>query len=71
MLADYNQASPNPVTATCNATVTSGCVNLLLNNQARPLKTFPTMEEMLPPAASPTTACKPDSSIAPRTASTC
>ncbi len=48
VLADYNQASANPVTATCNSTVTSGCVNLLLNNQGRPLKTFPTIEETLP-----------------------
>ena len=48
VLADYNQATANPVTATCNATVTSGCVNLLLNNQARPLTTFPTIEETLP-----------------------
>ncbi len=48
VLADYNQAAANPVTATCNATVTTGCVNLLLNNQGRPLKTFPTIEETLP-----------------------
>ncbi|WP_346265649.1 TonB-dependent receptor [Granulicella sp. 5B5] len=48
VLADYNQATANPVTATCNATVTSGCVNLLLNNQGRPLQTFPTIEETLP-----------------------
>ncbi len=48
VLADYNQASPNPVTSTCNATVTTGCVNLLLNNQGRPLTTFPTIEETLP-----------------------
>ncbi len=26
IIADYNQAAPNPVTATCNATVTSGCL---------------------------------------------
>ncbi len=32
VLADYNQASGNPVTATCNATTTTGCVNLLNNN---------------------------------------
>ncbi|MGI4828656.1 MAG: carboxypeptidase regulatory-like domain-containing protein [Janthinobacterium lividum] len=48
VLADYNQASANPVTATCNNTVTTGCINLLLNNQGRPLKTFPTIEETLP-----------------------
>ncbi|MBW4028867.1 MAG: TonB-dependent receptor [Acidobacteria bacterium] len=48
VLADYNQANANPVTAACNATVTSGCTNLLLNNQGRPLKTFPTIEETLP-----------------------
>ena len=49
VLADYNQASANPVTATCSSVVNSGgCVNLLLNNQARPLKTFPTIEETLP-----------------------
>ena len=48
VLADYNQASANPVTATCNATVTSGCVNLLNQNQERPLKTFTTIEESLP-----------------------
>jgi hypothetical protein len=48
VLADYNQASANPVTATCNATVTSGCVNLLNQNQGRPLKTFTTIEESIP-----------------------
>ena len=48
VLADYNQAAANPVTATCNATVNTGCVNLLLNNQGRPLQTFPTIEETLP-----------------------
>ena len=48
VLGDYNQATANPVTATCNSTVTTGCVNLLLNNQGRPLKTFPTIEETLP-----------------------
>lgn len=36
VLADYNQANPNPVTATCNATVNTGCVQLLANNQGRP-----------------------------------
>jgi hypothetical protein len=48
VLGDYNQANANPVTATCNSTVTTGCVNLLLNNQRRALKTFPTIEETLP-----------------------
>jgi hypothetical protein len=28
ILGDYNQAVPNPVTATCNATVTSGCLSV-------------------------------------------
>jgi hypothetical protein len=36
------------VTATCNPTTTTGCVNLLLNNQGRPLTTFPTIEESTP-----------------------
>ena len=48
VLADYNQANANPVTATCNATITSGCVNLLNQNAGRPLKTFTTIEESLP-----------------------
>jgi Carboxypeptidase regulatory-like domain/TonB-dependent Receptor Plug Domain len=48
VLGDYNQAAANPVTATCNATVTSGCVNLLNQNVGRPLKTFTTIEETLP-----------------------
>lgn len=48
VLADYNQASANPVTATCNTTVTTGCVNLLSGNAGRPLKTFTTIEETLP-----------------------
>jgi hypothetical protein len=48
VLADHNQANPNPVTATCNPSVSTGCVNLLLNNQGRPLTTFPTIEESLP-----------------------
>ncbi len=48
VLADYNQASPNAVTATCNARVTTGCVNLLSGNAGRPLKTFTTIEETLP-----------------------
>ena len=48
VLGDYNQATANPVTATCNATVTSGCLNLLNQNAGRPLKTFTTIEESLP-----------------------
>jgi hypothetical protein len=28
ILGDYNQAAPNPLTATCNATVTSGCLGI-------------------------------------------
>jgi hypothetical protein len=28
IIGDWNQAAPNPVTATCNATVTSGCLNV-------------------------------------------
>jgi hypothetical protein len=48
VLADYNQASANPVTATCNAGVTTGCVNLLNGNAGRPLRTFTTIEETLP-----------------------
>jgi Carboxypeptidase regulatory-like domain len=37
IVGDYNQAAPNPVTATCNATVTSGCLGV----QARvPIPTF-------------------------------
>ncbi len=48
VLADYNQANPNPVSATCNTTVTTGCVNLLSGNAGRPLKSFTTIEETLP-----------------------
>ncbi len=48
VLADYNQANPNPVTASCNATVTTGCVNLLSQNRGRPLTNFTTIEETLP-----------------------
>jgi hypothetical protein len=47
VLADYNQATGNPVTATCNATTTTGCLNLLNGNAGRPLKTFTTIEETL------------------------
>ncbi len=28
IIGDWNQAAPNPVTATCNATTTSGCLNV-------------------------------------------
>lgn len=48
VLADYNQATGNPVTATCNTTTTTGCVNLQNANAGRPLKTFTTIEESLP-----------------------
>ncbi len=47
VLADYNQATGNPVTATCNATTTTGCVNLLNGNAGRPLTSFTTIEETL------------------------
>jgi hypothetical protein len=45
VLADLNQAVPNPVTATCNSTVTSGCLSLAAR---RPIPTFTTIEETLP-----------------------
>jgi hypothetical protein len=45
VLADLNQAEANPVTATCNATVNSGCLTLA---QRRPIQTFTTIEETLP-----------------------
>ena len=52
VLSDLNQASANPVTATCNASgapgSTSGCINLLNQNAGRPLKTFTTIEQTLP-----------------------
>ena len=48
VLADYNQASANPITATCNPSVSSGCINLLSGNAGRPIKTFTTVEETLP-----------------------
>ncbi len=48
VLADYNQAAANPVTPTCNATVNTGCLNLLSGNAGRPLHTFTTIEETLP-----------------------
>jgi hypothetical protein len=44
-LADLNQAEANPVTATCSATVTSGCLTLAAR---RPIPTFTTIEESLP-----------------------
>jgi hypothetical protein len=44
VLADLNQAEANPVTATCNATVSSGCLSLA---QRRPIQTFTTIEESL------------------------
>jgi len=45
VLADLNQSAPNAVTATCNATVSSGCLSLAAR---RPIKTFTTIEETLP-----------------------
>jgi hypothetical protein len=45
VLADLNQANPNPVTATCNTTTTSGCLSLAAR---RPIPTFTTIEETLP-----------------------
>jgi Carboxypeptidase regulatory-like domain/TonB-dependent Receptor Plug Domain len=45
VLADLNQSIANPVTATCNATVSSGCLTLA---QRRPIPTFTTIEESLP-----------------------
>ncbi|MBB5056316.1 hypothetical protein HDF16_000985 [Granulicella aggregans] len=46
VLADLNQAAANPVTATCNATVTTGCVASL--QARRPIPTFTTIEESIP-----------------------
>ncbi len=45
VLADLNQSAANAVTATCNSTVTSGCLSLA---QRRPIQTFTTIEETLP-----------------------
>ncbi len=45
VLSDLNQAAPNAVTATCNTTVTSGCLTLA---QRRPIQTFTTIEQTLP-----------------------
>jgi hypothetical protein len=47
VLADLNQASPNPETATCNPNPNEqgGCLNLA---QRRPIPTFTTIEETLP-----------------------
>ncbi len=45
VLADLNQAAPNPVTATCNPTVNTGCLSL---QARRPIPTFTTIEETLP-----------------------
>lgn len=45
VLADLNQAAPNAITATCNPTTTSGCLNL---QSRRPIKTFTGIEETLP-----------------------
>ena len=45
VLADLNQSAANAVTATCNSTVTSGCLTLA---QRRPIQSFTTIEESLP-----------------------
>jgi len=45
VLADLNQSEANPVTATCNATVSSGCLSVAAR---RPIPTFTTIEETLP-----------------------
>jgi hypothetical protein len=45
VLADLNQAAANPVTTTCNATVSSGCTTIAAR---RPIQTFTTIEETLP-----------------------
>ncbi len=45
VLADLNQSAANAVTATCNSSVTSGCLSLA---QRRPIQTFTTIEETLP-----------------------
>ncbi len=44
-LADFNQAAPNPVTATCQGTITSGCLSLAAR---RPIPSFTTIEETIP-----------------------
>ena len=45
VLADLNQAAPNAVTATCNASSTKGCLPIAAR---RPIQTFTTIEETLP-----------------------
>jgi hypothetical protein len=45
VLGDLNQAIANPVTATCDTTVTSGCLSLA---QRRPIQNFYTIEQTLP-----------------------
>jgi hypothetical protein len=45
VLADLNQAAPNALTATCNPTTTSGCLNL---QSRRPIHNFTGIEETLP-----------------------
>ena len=42
VLADYNQATPNALTNTCNASVTTGCLSL---QARRPVTNFNTIEE--------------------------
>ncbi len=45
VLGDLNQAAPNAITATCNATITSGCLPIA---NRRPIGNFTTIEETLP-----------------------
>nr|WP_254061431.1 TonB-dependent receptor [Granulicella sp. L60] len=45
VLADLNQAAPNALTATCNPTTTSGCLNL---QSRRPIHNFTGIEETIP-----------------------
>jgi hypothetical protein len=45
VLGDLNQAAPNAQTATCNPSVTTGCLSL---QARRPIPTFTTIEETLP-----------------------
>jgi hypothetical protein len=45
VLSDLNQAEANPVTATCDTTVTSGCLSMA---QRRPIQNFYTIEQTLP-----------------------
>lgn len=44
VLADLNQSEANPVTATCNASISKGCLSVAAR---RPIPTFTTIEESL------------------------